>query len=379
MHRPMILSRTSLGSPSLYRVIGLMSGTSLDGVDAALIETDGRGMTRSLGFVTVAYPAHFRDRIRAVFGATDDPAGDIARLAHDLTDHHLAAILALLTQTGLQADEVDLIGFHGQTITHLPEQKFTWQIGDPEHLARTLGVRVVFDFRTADVAAGGQGAPLLPIYHRALVERAGFDRPVALLNLGGVGNITWLGPAEDDLVAFDTGPGNALIDDLMVRHTGQGMDIGGALALTGQVDRAALSKLMEHPYFAARPPKSLDRNAFRDVNLDHLSLNDALATLAAFTAESVARAIDHVPSRPHQVLVTGGGRHNAAIMQELRARLALPVESVDRHALNGDALEAEGFAYMAVRSILELPISFPGTTGAPRAMCGGVVYGEMIG
>lgn len=347
----------------------------MDGVDAALIETDGREAVASIGFVSVPYPEGLRDRIRAALGATVDQDGSIGRLGHDLTDYHLAAIMALLAQTGYQASDIDLIGFHGQTITHMPDRHFTWQIGDPDHLAKTLGIRVVFDFRQADVAAGGQGAPLLPIYHQALVGRAGLQRPVALLNVGGVGNITWIGPEAGDLLAFDTGPGNALMDDIMKRQTGERFDRGGAMALLGQVHDDRLATLMDHPYFKAPPPKSLDRNEFSSAVVADLPLADALATLAAFTAQSVRQAFDVLAVKPHQVLVTGGGRHNAAIMRELRARLGVTVESVDRHALNGDGLEAEGFAYMAVRSMLELPISFPGTTGAPRPMSGGKVYG----
>lgn len=373
----MILTRNPENLPSsLYRAVGLMSGTSLDGVDAALIETDGRAVVRPLGFVTIPYPAGFRDRVRAVFGwQGDDAAGTVKTLARDLTDHHLAAILALLVQTGVQIDEIDLIGFHGQTITHLPGQKFTWQIGDPGHLAAILGRPVVFDFRVGDVAAGGQGAPLIPIYHQALVARAGLPRPIALLNLGGVGNITAMGAGDDDLIAFDTGPGNALIDDMMSARAGVSYDRGGEMGLMGQVHDDLIAAWLARPFFKMRPPKSLDRNEFSGVNTDHLSVADAAATLAAFTARSVARAFDHLPHRPGRVLVTGGGRHNAKIMQELSACLGVPVEPVDSYKLNGDALEAEGFAYMAVRCLEGLPISFPGTTGAPKAMTGGKVYG----
>jgi anhydro-N-acetylmuramic acid kinase len=376
MFRSMISSKKQATSPRLYRAVGLMSGTSMDGVDAALLETDGVRTVRSLGFVTVPYPPEFRDRVRAVLGHTrDDADGTIKRLARDLTDHHLAAVLSLLAQTGVQANQVDVIGFHGQTITHLPAQKFTWQIGDPGHLAKMLGVKVVFDLRVSDVAAGGQGAPLLPIYHQALTARAGLALPVVLLNLGGVGNITYIGQDDGDLMAFDTGPGNALIDDLMRARAHVPYDIGGRTALSGTANRDVLAKLMDHPYFAAKPPKSLDRNDFTGTAaVEGLSTADAAATLAAFTVRSVLAAFDHLPQCPTRVLVTGGGRHNAAIMAGLSATLPCPVESVDVYRFNGDAMEAEGFAYMAVRCLNDLPISFPGTTGAPRAMTGGKVY-----
>lgn len=351
----------------------------MDGVDAALIETDGQDVVKPLGFVTIPYPSGFRDRVRGVLGATTDPTGEVKILARDLTDHHLAAILSLLAQTGFQADDVDMIGFHGQTITHLPAQKFTWQIGDPDYLSKTLGVPVVFDFRVADVAAGGQGAPLLPVYHKALAARAGLDRPIALLNLGGVGNITWIGPDAGDLIAFDTGPGNALIDDLMRDRTGQPYDRDGAAARAGTVNITVLDRLMAHPYFMKTPPKSLDRNDFRalDVVAD-LSIVDAAATLVALTVRSVLAAFGHLPMLPTRVLVTGGGRMNAAMMAGLEASLPVPVELVDVYAFNGDAMEAEGFAYMAVRTHIGLPISFPGTTGAPVPMTGGRVYGAEL-
>lgn len=373
---PMILTRNSETLPSpVYRAIGLMSGTSLDGVDAALIETDGRTHVQSLGFVTLPYPSALRERVRAVFGRADDANGEIAVLARDLTDHHLAAILSLLVQTGMQVDEIDIIGFHGQTITHLPHQGLTWQIGDPDYLAATLARPVVFDFRVDDVAAGGQGAPLIPIYHQALVTRANLPRPIALLNLGGVGNITYMGAGDDELIAFDTGPGNALIDDLMLKREGVSFDQGGAVGLQGKIHDDLIERWLQQPFFKAPPPKSLDRNEFNVRETDRLSVADGAATLAAFTARSVRAAFHHLPDMPKHLLVTGGGRHNAAIMQELNRCLNIPVESVDSYRLNGDALEAEGFAYMAVRRLENLPISFPGTTGAPKPMVGGKIYG----
>lgn len=348
----------------------------MDGVDAAIIETDGKSVVKPVGFVTVPYPSGFRDRVRGVLGATSDTTGTIKALARDLTDHHLAAILSLLAQTGFQSSDIDFIGFHGQTITHLPHQKFTWQIGDPDHLSKTLGIPVVFDFRVADVAAGGQGAPLLPIYHRALVERAGLPRPIALLNIGGVGNITWIGPNDNDLIAFDTGPGNAILDDLIRTRTGAAYDQDGKIARSGKINMTILDHLMAHPYFMKPPPKSLDRNEFRGLDMvADLSTQDAAATLSAFTVRSVLAAFGHLPDMPTRILVTGGGRMNTAIMAGLSENLPVPVELVDAYAFNGDAMEAEGFAYMAVRTHLSLPISFPGTTGAPTPMVGGRVYG----
>lgn len=352
-----------------------MSGTSLDGVDAALIETDGRQQSRSLGFVTLAYPAGFRERVRALFGRTDDGDGAVAAVAHDLTDHHIAAVLALLVQTGCDSADINVIGFHGQTITHLPDKHFTWQIGDADHLSRTLNIPVVFNFRADDVAAGGQGAPLLPVYHQALAHAAGLELPTALLNIGGVANITSIGANDGELVAFDTGPGNALIDDVVLTRTGKPYDDGGTLAASGTVHTDLVDRWMAQNYFIKVPPKSLDRNDFNVAgDVAGLSTPDAVATLTAFTVQSIAASFKHLPSLPHRLLVTGGGRHNAAIMTGLSKILGIPVESVDRYKFNGDGMEAEGFAYMAVRKLKDLPISFPGTTGAPAPMTGGVVY-----
>lgn len=371
-----ILSRNDPNSPSLYRAIGLMSGTSLDGVDAALLETDGIHHIKPLGFVTLSYPESFRERVRALFGRRQDTSGQVSEVARDLTHHHLAAILSLLVQTGYQAHEIDIIGFHGQTITHLPKEHFTWQVGDPEYLAKTLGRPVVFDFRQADVAAGGQGAPLLPIYHQALVARAGLPTPMAILNIGGIANITYIGANNDQLIAFDTGMGNGLIDDMVLSRTGKPYDYNGELAAAGTIDQKLLDRWLDHPYFSARPPKSLDRALdFNAKDLSAHSTTDAIATLTAFTVQGVARAFKHLPGQPQRLLVAGGGRHNRAIMRGLADCLGIPVEGVDAHAFNGDAIEAEGFAYMAVRTLRDLPISFPGTTGVTTPLVGGRVYG----
>jgi anhydro-N-acetylmuramic acid kinase len=369
------ISRNNPDSPSLWRTIGLMSGTSLDGVDAALIETDGVNHIKPLGFVTLPYPDSFRTRARALFGWRADPSGQVAEVARDLTHHHLAAILSLLVQTGYQANEIDLIGFHGQTITHIPQEKFTWQVGDPDYLAKSLGCPVVFDFRVADVAAGGQGAPLIPIYHQALVARAGLPTPIAILNIGGIANITYIGEKDADLLAFDTGMGNGLIDDMVLNRTGKPYDYNGELAAAGTIDQKLLSRWLDHPYFSKHPPKSLDRALdFNAKDLHNHSTADAVATLTAFTVQGVARALSFLPQKPTRLLVAGGGRHNRAIMSGLQAALGIPVEPVDAYGLNGDAVEAEGFAYMAVRRLRDLPISFPGTTGVSNALVGGRVY-----
>ncbi|MEO5373534.1 MAG: anhydro-N-acetylmuramic acid kinase [Alphaproteobacteria bacterium] len=368
------------------RAIGLMSGTSLDGVDAAMLVTDGHEVQAFGPALTVPYEPAMRARLRAVLAGQ----GPVLQVEREVTLHHVDAVFALLSRAGMDAGAVDLIGFHGQTVLHRPESRLTWQIGDGDLLARKTGIDVVCDFRAADVAAGGQGAPLVPIYHAALAH--GLARPLAVLNLGGVGNVTWIGEAGE-LIAFDTGPGNALIDDWALRHTGRPVDHDGALARAGTVDEEVLAELADHAYFLRPPPKSLDRDDFALARLQrtlvrgaamrraalerlvagHVRPEDGAATLTAFTALAVARALEHLPVPPTLWLVCGGGRHNPELMAALRRRLEAPVEPVESVGWDGDALEAQAFAFLAVRSLRGLPLTFPGTTGSPRPLTGGVL------
>lgn len=350
----------------VFRAIGLMSGTSLDGIDAALISTDGESRIERHAFLTVPYDDGLRARIRAVLNITPDRIAATKDVEKELTTAQAQVVKQLLKQAGVAAEEVDLVGFHGQTVAHAPDKGWTCQLGDGGLLANLTGIPVVNDFRTADVQAGGQGAPLVPVYHQALA--AGQELPVAFLNIGGVANVTFVG---SDVIAFDTGPGNALIDDWMLRKTGKKHDDNGATAAKGKVDAAVLSHLLSHPYFLSRAPKSLDRNAFATDAWQKLSLEDGAATLSAFTAAAVEKSLDHLPAKPKKWIVAGGGRLNATIMKMLQERLGVPVVSIDTLGLNGDAIEAEAFAYMAVRSYRGLPISFPKTTGVPRPMVGG--------
>ena len=357
--------------------IGLMSGTSLDGIDAALIETDGAGCIRPIAFRSDPYSARAREQLReaaalALSFEKPRPSPPILAVEEMLTNRHILAVRQLLSATGVETGAVDVIGFHGQTIAHRPDRGWTWQIGDGAAMARALGIRVVNDLRSADVAAGGQGAPLLPIYHRALT--AGMDAPVAVLNLGGVGNITWLGAGEADLIAFDTGPANALIDDWMLAETGSPFDAGGAFAARGAVDSTLLGAMLDNDWFDAAPPKSLDRADFTIQPVRGLSAADGAATLTAFTAETVGLALRHLPERPKRLIVAGGGRHNPTLMAMISAATHISAEPIEALGWNGDATEAEGFAYMAVRALRGEPISFPGTTGVPRPMTGGVVH-----
>jgi anhydro-N-acetylmuramic acid kinase len=356
--------------------IGLMSGTSLDGIDAALIETDGEALVRPIAFRGEAYSEPARAELAeatALALTFERPRASppIVAAANLIVRTHALAVQKLLREAGVSAADVDVIGFHGQTVAHRPDRGWTWQIGDGQALADQVGIPTVADFRSADVAAGGQGAPLLPVYHAALAS--GLERPVAVLNLGGVANVTLIGDGNT-LVAFDTGPANGLIDSWVEDEAGQRFDAGGALAATGRVDDAILTAMLDHPYFAAPAPKSLDRNDFTIQPVRGLSAADGAATLTAFTAATVAEGLRLLPQQPRRLLVAGGGRHNPTLMALIERWTMLTPEPVDSIGWNGDALEAEGFAYMAVRSLNGLPISFPGTTGVPKAMTGGMLF-----
>lgn len=408
------------------RAIGLMSGTSLDGVDAAWLDTDGESVRAFGPTLTIPYDDELRRDLRTILDLAPGLASTDPRLASvetRLTECHVRAVKEL-------GRPADLIGFHGQTILHRPDQRRTWQVGDATRLARETGIPVAYDFRSADVASGGEGAPLAPVYHAALARD--LDRPLAVLNIGGVANVTWIGKsgigesvigergirergARDSeiderggsgkethrsgigengvseggtregligdkgishagaLLAFDTGPGNGPLDDWVRRHTGQAFDRHGALALSGTVDTAVLGRLMAHPYFARPAPKSLDRldfsHALAASGVDAMTAADGAATLVAFTAASVAASV--FPAPPRRWLVAGGGRHNPAIMGALRIALGVPVEPVETVGWDGDALEAQCFGFLAVRVACGLPLSFPGTTNAPAPMPGG--------
>ncbi|WP_277873270.1 anhydro-N-acetylmuramic acid kinase [Sphingomonas profundi] len=355
--------------------VGLMSGTSLDGIDAALIETDGEGLARPIAFRGEAYSEQARRTLReatALALAFDHPRPnpEIAAAAELVTRSHILAVRKLLVDARVSPNDVDVIGFHGQTIAHRPARGWTWQIGDGAAMARALGIAVVSDFRAADVAAGGQGAPLLPVYHRALA--ADLAKPVAVLNLGGVGNLTYIG-ADDALIAFDTGPANALIDDWMLAETGRRYDEGGAFAATGRVDETVLTAMLDNDWFDQPPPKSLDRADFTIQPARGLSAADGATTLTAFTAISASYGLRLLPARPGRLIVAGGGRHNATLMAMLAEACGIVPEPIEALGWNGDATEAEGFAYMAARHLRGLPISFPGTTGVATAMTGGVL------
>jgi anhydro-N-acetylmuramic acid kinase len=344
-----------------------MSGTSLDGVDAAFILSDGRNKVETGPALTVPYDDSLRAALRSVLGGK----GNVPGVERALTEAHARAVTALRERE--EFGDIDVVGFHGHTILHAPAKGRTWQIGDGALLAALTGLDVVCDFRSADVAAGGEGAPFVPLYHAALA--AGLEKPLAVLNIGGVANVTWIGEEPDRLLAFDTGPGNAPLDDWVSQHTGKPFDADGALALVGRADRARVAKFLAHPYFARNPPKSLDRDEFGAlVSSDECSPADGAATLTAMVVAAIRRAAEQFPAPAKRWLVTGGGRHNRALMAALAAALQVRVMPVEAVGWNGDALEAQAFGYLALRSLDGLALSLPGTTGVPSPMTGGRLF-----
>jgi anhydro-N-acetylmuramic acid kinase len=363
--------------------IGLMSGTSYDGIDVALIETDGERIGRLGPTGYRPYSEAEREQVRHAIAAASNLTAAIQRpkilmdAEEAVTDMHAEAVEAFLAANGMPPSEVAVVGFHGQTVLHRPERRLSIQLGNGRALADRIGIAVVHDFRAADIAAGGQGAPMVPIFHRALVRMLKRPHPVAVLNIGGVANVTFID--GDDLVAFDVGPGNALIDDFVRLRTGQPHDDEGRCAAAGRVDEDVTERVLAHPFFARPAPKSLDRNAFRhwvaeQGRLADRSTEDGAATLTAITAAATARAIKALPRPPASWIVAGGGTRNSTLMQMLTERLSpAPVDTAPAVGWSADALEAQAFAYLAVRTVKGLPITFPSTTGAPKPMTGGVL------
>lgn len=348
--------------------LGLMSGTSMDGIDAALIETDGERVTAFGPATTTPYAGDVRDAIRAALGqAAPDPS-----VTRALTDAHAACIQAILSQYPEYKSNIAIVGLHGHTVLHAPADGLTLQIGDGPRLAAQVGIDVISDFRSADVAAGGQGAPFAPLYHRALCSD--IDGPVVVLNIGGISNVTWIGDPADDPVAFDTGPGNALLDDWVMSTTGQSCDLDGQISAGGQVDSATIARLLDNPYFDAPPPKSLDRLDFSIDAVRHLSPEDGAATLARLTCETIVSNLRHLPGTPARILVTGGGRKNPTLMTGLAELTGVAVDPVEAVGWDGDAIEAQAFGFLAVRSLRGLPLSVPSTTGVPAPTTGGRLH-----
>lgn len=364
-----------MGASARSLAVGLMSGTSMDGIDAALIRTDGLSAVEPVAAVSRSYDEAFRQKLREAVGRP----GAGADISRELTARHVEIVEELISSSGVARPDVEIVGFHGHTVFHDPEHGQTVQIGDGQMLAAETGIDVVSDFRSNDVAAGGQGAPFAPLAHAVLAPDL---RPICFLNIGGVANLTWIGEEADPgradvfehLCAFDTGPGGALVDDWTHRHTGEPYDKDGALAASGRIDPDVLGHLLQNGYFDAPPPKSLDRDAFDVCALEGLSVADGAATLTAFTAETIARAVRHLPEPPKVWLVTGGGRHNPVLLGLLNDRLDVAVKPTEAFGIDGDVLEAQAFGYLAVRSLRALPLSGPTTTGVPAPTLGGRLF-----
>jgi len=367
----------------MLTAIGLMSGTSLDGIDVALLRTDGEAVVERGPSMGRPYDVAFRRRLQGaletakMIGERGERPGDLAEIERELTLRHAEAVRAFLAENDLRPDDVDVIGFHGQTVLHRPNQGLTVQLGDGDLLARETGIDVVYDMRANDMAHGGQGAPLIPAYHAALaagLSRAGGEA-VVFVNIGGISNITFVGSGSE-IVAYDSGPGNTLIDQWVEAHAGIPYDQGGMIASEGRVDAGLAERYLGHAFFTDKVRRSLDRNDFRPPQGAEASLEDGARTLAHVTAAAILRSARHLPERPKLYVVCGGGRLNPVIMDDLAA-LAGPegaevvaAEAVD---LNGDSMEAEAWAYLAVRSLRGLPLTFPGTTGVTAPVTGGLL------
>ena len=351
--------------------IGLMSGTSADGVDAALMETDGESTIRFLDSTYVPYHAKLRGQLLHL-ATHDDPLPNVLRVERALTECHAVACQQLLASsnvTGRTEERVKVIGFHGHTIRHLAAEGLTWQIGDASYLAHQMQIPVVSDFRRRDMAAGGHGAPLAALFHQELVRH--MPKPCAILNLGGVANVTWLG-REDQVIAGDTGPGCGLLDSYCQQTAGQPFDRGGRIALQGTVHQSLVEEALALPFFSFPLPRSADRFDFGSIDVSELTQADGAATLCAITAQAVYRCFRQLPEMPRDVWISGGGVHHPLLMQ-LLSRLLPKAQSIEQLGLRPDSLEAECFAWLAVRRLRSLSTSDSSTTGAKMATCGGLV------
>jgi anhydro-N-acetylmuramic acid kinase len=363
----------------MLTALGLMSGTSLDGVDVALIETDGKQVKTFGPSGYRPYGPAERDLLRQALTAAvhlpqrDARPGILAEAERAVTLAHAEAVAAFVAQNRMKPEDIDIVGFHGQTVLHRPERRLTVQIGDAPALAKAIHIPVMHDFRAADVEAGGQGAPFVPVYHRALAQSLQREGPIAVLNIGGVSNITYI-DGTDTLIACDTGPGNALLDDFMYRVMSQPFDCEGRMAAQGMADQAWIARALELPFFKLPPPKSLDRNHFASLKLGEVKPADGAATLTAFTAAAIARIVPQLPKPPKSWIVAGGGARNITMLRMLRERLApATVEAADVLGWATDAIEAQAFGFLAARGLKGLPLSYPATTGVPMPMTGGVI------
>ncbi len=374
---PTLYSEILMNQAKLLTVVGTMSGTSFDGIDVALITTDGNKVTSLSNNFSVYYQERLRQNIRRVLSGDYD-SKMLLDTEDEITLYHAQAINRLLKESGLDKEQVDLIGFHGQTIFHDSRTYKTWQLGNPSLLAELSGINVIADFRRRDMANGGEGAPLAPLFHAAIFSEA--TPPLAIINIGGVANITYLG-RKNNIIAFDTGPGCALIDDWIYSRMQLKYDADGEVGSIGTVHYEILDSLMEDSYFSRKPSKSLDRNHFTSVfnNISNLNAADGVATLTHFTAKAIAAAKQFLPQNPVKWIISGGGRRNKYLMKILANDYGLDVQNIDEFffkntKLNGDFIEAQAFAFLAARSYLHLPLSLPSTTGTVKPVSGGGFY-----
>lgn len=360
-----------------FTALGLMSGTSMDGIDVALIDSDGETISSFGPFQSFAYTADeqavLRQGVAAAAGLRERKSRPPALLRAEqlVTERHGEAVLAFLSELGIAREEVAIVGFHGQTVLHRPELGLTIQIGDGQALSKRIGIPVVYDFRARDMVHGGEGAPLVPVFHQALARSSGLPFPLIVMNVGGVANITYLESADAVPLACDVGPGGALLDDFMLERTGLAMDKDGAAAAAGRIDAAVLDELLAHPFFAVEPPKSLDRNTMTRQAVARLSTVDGAATLTAFTARAAGRILGFLPSPPKTLIVAGGGAYNPTLRAMLSRSFSLAALSADDIGWSASALEAQAFAYLAIRARLELALTFPTTTGVSAPVSGG--------
>ena len=366
---------------ALKTAIGLMSGTSMDGIDAALLKSDGQNEIEIIGHLSYTYPAVFRSKLKQsldkVVGVTKrvELPENVSSLERELTLEHAAIVDQLLKKYSILPSKVDLVGFHGQTILHRPDIGLTIQLGDGQLLARKCGIDVVFDLRSNDMKHGGEGAPLVPVYHRALAQKLKdkLNFPIAFINIGGISNLTFVGK-DNELYAFDCGPGNGLIDQWMFLKTGSPMDRNGEAGLRGTVDEKIVNSYANHPFFSNKKPGSLDWRSFKPLLNDAISLEDGAASLSFITAYGIVNSFRHLPMLPKTLVVSGGGVHNGAIMKSLKQltqKNGIIILTARSLGLCSDFLEAEAWAYLAIRSIYQLPITFPTTTGCDRPRSGG--------
>ena len=363
----------------MLTALGLMSGTSMDGVDVAVIRTDGEGIVEKGGHHFHAYSSEQRDRLRQAIVAAQ-PLRDrqarpdcLAQAEAMVTDVHAQAVISFMDKEGLTPGDIALVGFHGQTVLHRPQDALTIQIGDGAALSRRIGIDVVYDFRASDMESGGQGAPLVPVFHQALCRSSQVTYPVIVMNIGGVANITYLVSHEAPPVACDVGPGNALIDDFMLERTGTAMDRDGRMAAMGRVDAAVLEALLAHGFFAQKPPKSLDRHDFSRAPVSALTTADGVATLTAFSAQAAALILRFLPEKPKSLIIAGGGAFNPTLVRMLAAAFGLLPVTADAMGWSTQALEAQAFAYLAVRSQRGMVLTFPSTTGVVHPVTGGIL------